>query len=149
MNIELLKQKVNKIFDSKTAITNKRQQVCDLLRQEVPHYDWVGFYFHNANEELLLHEFSGTPTEHTRIPFGKGICGQVALSNTNFVVQDVSQQDNYISCGLAVKSELVVPVFFEKKNIGQIDVDSHQKAPFSLEDEAFLEYVAKLCSLSS
>ena len=37
-------------------------------------------------EELKLGPYAGTPTDHTTIPFGKGICGQVAVSNQNFVV---------------------------------------------------------------
>ena len=71
----------------------------------------------------------------------KGICGQVALSNENFVVQDVMEQDNYISCGIEVKSEIVIPIFQEGKNIGQIDIDSHDRAPFTKEDEELLEFV--------
>ena len=58
-----------------------------------------------------LAEFAGEPTEHIIIPFGKGICGQVAVSNENFVVQNVEAQDNYISCGWKVKSEIVIPIF--------------------------------------
>jgi GAF domain-containing protein len=144
MNLEAIKQKVVHIIAQKSAVSEKRQAVCDLLRSEIAHYDWVGFYFHNDNEELILHEFSGTATEHTKIPFGKGICGQVALSDENFVVQDVSEQDNYISCGLEVKSELVVPIFKNGKNIGQIDIDSHQLAPFTKTDEQFLEFINTL-----
>ena len=83
------------------------------------------------------------PTEHTIIPFGKGICGQVAVSNQNFVVQDVSEQDNYISCGWKVKSEIVIPIFVNGANIGQIDIDSHTANTFSKDDEILLEYVCK------
>jgi len=144
MNIETIKQKLVNIVAKNNTISEKRQLICDLLRSEIKHYDWVGFYFHNDKEELILHEFSGTPTEHTKIPFGKGICGQVALSNENFLVQDVSEQDNYISCGLAVKSELVVPIFNNGENIGQIDIDSHQLAPFTNSDEQLLEFVNSL-----
>lgn len=92
-------------------------------------------------KELKLSEYVGKPTEHTHIPFGKGICGQVALSNKNFVVQDVQEQDNYISCGIDVKSEIVVPIFQHGKNIGQIDIDSHDLSPFSEEDERLLEVI--------
>jgi len=45
-------------------------------------------------QELKLSKFSGEPTEHIIIPFGKGICGQVAVTHKNFVVQDVTEQDN-------------------------------------------------------
>ncbi len=101
------------------------------LKQEIDHYHWVGFYFKNGDKaELRLAEFAGEPTEHTIIPFGKGICGQVAISNKNFVVPDVSAQDNYISCGFKVKSEIVIPIFVNGENVGQIDIDSHITNPF-------------------
>ena len=88
-------------------------------------------------------QFSGEPTEHTFIPFGKGICGQVAVSNKNFVVQDVSEQNNYISCGWKVKSEIVIPIFVNGKNIGQIDIDSHTISPFTKDDELLLEFICE------
>ncbi|WP_408024839.1 GAF domain-containing protein, partial [Tenacibaculum sediminilitoris] len=83
------------------------------------------------------------PTEHTIIPFGKGICGQVAVSNEKFVVQDVNEQDNYISCGWKVKSEIVIPIFVNGENIGQIDIDSHKVNPFTEDDESLLEYICE------
>ena len=77
------------------------------------------------------------------IPFGKGICGQVAESNANFVVPDVKAQDNYIACSIHVKAEIVVPLFKDGVNIGQIDIDSHTADPFNEEDERLLEWVNK------
>ena len=116
--------------------------VCTTIKDELPRYDWVGFYFHHANKkELHLKAFAGKPTDHTIIPFGKGICGQVAVSNKNFVVDDVGQQDNYIACSIDVKSEIVIPLFVENKNIGQIDIDSNTARAFSKKDEEFLTEV--------
>ena len=69
-----------------------------------------------------------------------------ALSNENFLVPDVSAQDNYIACNLDVRSELVVPLFLEGKNIGQIDVDSRTPNPFSKKDEKFLSNICNLIS---
>ena len=101
----------------------KLQGICDFLESEVSYYDWVGFYFKNGTKnELKLAQYTGEETEHTIIPFGKGICGQVAVSNENFVVQDVSEQENYISCGWKVKSEIVIPIFVNEKNIGHADL---------------------------
>ncbi len=118
------------------------QKICDLLRENIPYYDWVGFYFRNEEkEELKLGPYSGEPTGHIIIPFGKGICGQVAVSNKNFVVPDVHAQDNYIACSITVKSEIVVPLFVEGENIGQIDIDSNTPDPFTKKDERFLEFV--------
>ncbi len=42
-----------------------------------------------------------------------------------------------------MKSEIVVPIFKNDINIGQIDVDSHQRSPFTKEDEELLEYVCE------
>jgi len=140
---ETLKPKIKDITSSsELSIQEKLQQICDFLRQNVPHYHWVGFYFHKENDKILeLAQYSGTSTDHTTIPFGKGICGQVALSNKNFVVPDVKIQDNYIACSTSVKSEIVIPIFVNRKNIGQIDIDSEYINPFSEKDERFLEWI--------
>ena len=145
MDINLLKQNIENITNSNLAYDDKLQAICDFLKSTISYYDWVGFYFKNGDKnELKLAQFAGEPTEHTIIPFGKGICGQVAVSNKNFVVQDVSEQDNYISCGWKVKSEIVIPIFVDGENIGQIDIDSHTVNPFSKQDEELLEYVCEL-----
>ena len=144
MNVASLITKIDNIFNTKTGKNQILQEICDVLKASVPYYDWVGFYFRNGDkEELKLAEFAGEPTEHTIIPFGKGICGQVAVSNENFVVPDVSAQDNYISCGWKVKSEIVIPIFKNGENIGQIDIDSHSVDPFSKDDEILLETICK------
>ena len=144
MKTEILKIKIEQIILLKENLGFKFQQICDLLSSEVSYYDWVGFYFKNGDKkELKLAQFTGEETEHTIIPFGKGICGQVAVSNKNFVVQDVSKQENYISCGWKVKSEIVIPIFVNDENIGQIDIDSHTPNIFSSKDEELLEFVCK------
>jgi GAF domain-containing protein len=143
--LNALRPKVESILNNKNVEVNLRlQQICDLLQESVPYYDWVGFYFKNGNkEELKLGPYTGAPTDHTIIPFGKGICGQVALSNENFVVPDVKAQDNYIACSINVKAEIVVPLFVNGENIGQIDIDSNTSDPFTQEDERFLEFINK------
>tara|TARA_R110002074_G_scaffold62680_2_gene150572 strand:+ start:158713 stop:159174 length:462 start_codon:yes stop_codon:yes gene_type:complete len=143
MSFETLKPQITTIISSgNTSVNEKLTQVCEVLQNHIDYYNWVGFYFANEAERTLhLKAFAGEPTDHTVIPFGKGICGQVAESNANFVVPDVKAQDNYIACSITVKSEIVIPLFKSGKNIGQIDIDSHTIDPFSEEDERFLEWV--------
>lgn len=144
MNITQLKKSIKSIVTSNETVSEKLQNICNYLKQEVDYYHWVGFYFKNGDKnELKLAEFAGEPTEHIIIPFGKGICGQVAISNKNFIVPDVSAQENYISCGWKVKSEIVIPIFVKGENIGQIDIDSHNVNPFSKDDEILLEFVCE------
>ena len=143
MTFEALKPKVTEITSN--SILSKEEKllaICELLKNAIDYYNWVGFYFRNGEkEELILGPYVGAPTDHTVIPFGKGICGQVAVSNKNFVVPDVAAQDNYIACSFTVKSEIVVPLFVNGENIGQIDIDSHVLDPFTAADERFLEFV--------
>jgi L-methionine (R)-S-oxide reductase len=143
MTFEELKPKVTEITsNSNTPREEKLLKICELLCSSVDYYNWVGFYFANHETKTLhLGPYVGAETDHTIIPFGKGICGQVAVSNANFVVPDVAAQDNYIACSFTVKSEIVVPLFVNGENIGQIDIDSHVLNPFTEEDERFLEFV--------
>jgi len=143
MNFEFLKSKVTEIVsNTNDSLENRLYQICEILEAHVNHYDWVGFYFKNGDKnELKLGPYIGEPTDHVIIPFGKGICGQVAVSNENFVVPDVAAQDNYIACSITVKAEIVVPIFVNGLNIGQIDIDSKTPDPFTTEDERFLEFV--------
>jgi GAF domain-containing protein len=141
-------QQIEQLLNKESlSVVKGLKAVCELLQKNLEVYDWVGFYFSDFENQMLhLKAFTGTPSEHTSIPFGKGICGQVALSNKNFLVSDVTTQDNYIACSLDVRSELVVPLFLEGKNIGQIDVDSRTPDPFSKKDEKFLSNVCNLIS---
>jgi GAF domain-containing protein len=42
-----------------------------------------------------------------------------------------------------VKSEIVIPIFVNDENIGQIDIDSHTANVFSEKDEVLLEFICK------
>lgn len=114
-----------------------------LLKSEIDHYDWVGFYLLDApNNMLVLGPFTGKPTEHTHIPVGKGVCGQVAEKKQTMIVQDVTLQENYIACSLDVQSEIVVPILKNGVFVAEIDIDSHAYAPFSQKDNEFLTAIA-------
>lgn len=138
-----IKKRLSSILESPTQNTeDKLQKICQLLDQEISYFNWTGFYFKNGDkEELILGPYVGAETDHAIIPFGKGICGQVAVSNETFVVPDVHDQDNYLSCSIDTKAEIVVPIIKNGENIGQIDIDSHTLDPFTAEDREMLEWL--------
>jgi GAF domain-containing protein len=140
-----LKKRLSFILQSPEHDTNaKLLKICQLLDKEISYYNWTGFYFKNGDkDELILGPYVGAETDHTIIPFGKGICGQVAVSGETFVVPDVWTQDNYLSCSIDTKAEIVVPIFKNGENIGQIDIDSHSKDPFTKEDEELLNWLCE------
>jgi GAF domain-containing protein len=137
---------IKAILDGEANTNDKLLTICKILKGNIEYYDWVGFYLVNPSipNELFLGPYEGDPTEHIRIHYGDGICGQAAVLKETFLVQDVSEETNYLSCSPKVKSEIVVPIFSEGEIVGEIDIDSHSVSPFSNEDQVFLEEVAKL-----
>ncbi len=71
MIISGFQNKIFQIIDNSGSPEDKLQEICDLLRNEIDYYDWVGFYFKNDVKNVLeLAQFSGKPTEHITIPVG-------------------------------------------------------------------------------
>lgn len=134
------------ILDREVTLDEKLFAVCELLADEVPTFNWVGFYKADPDgkDELVLGPFVGARTDHQRIPFGKGICGQVAVSHETFVAQDVTEEENYISCSVDVKSEIVVPVLKGTEFVAQLDIDSHTKDSITKEQKETLEEICEL-----
>ena len=134
-------------FDTISGIELQKSLV-QWLDKEVSYYNWTGFYFMNdEKQQLEIGPYVGAYTDHTVIPYGRGICGQVAVSGKTFEVPDVHAQDNYLACSLATKSEIVVPIYKGENLIGQIDIDSHELDPFTQEDHDLLEAVANFVAL--
>jgi len=138
-----LLSEVDRLVSSGLARDEILLQLCRLLQNGVSYYDWVGFYLVEGEKLLVLGPFAGEPTEHVRIAFGTGICGQAAESKETFLIQDVSAETNYLSCSPKVNAEIVVPIFKDGNFVGELDIDSHQLAPFSDRDRDFLEEVCR------
>lgn len=135
-------RKIRKILSAKKGRNEILKSICVLLQNEVEHYNWVGFYFlDKARNELVLGPYAGAATDHTNIQIGRGICGQVAETKQTRIIQDVSKEDNYLSCSINVKSEIVIPIMKDGEFIAELDIDSHFHSPFSDDDREFLEKV--------
>jgi len=143
---KLLLESIEAIIASSPNTQARLLAISRLLKNNVAHYDWVGFYLTDPEKEreLVLGPYEGAHTDHTRIPFGRGICGQAAELEETFLIQDISKETNYLSCSINVKSEIVVPIFKDGKLAGELDIDSHELEPFTEEDSTFLEKVAEL-----
>jgi GAF domain-containing protein len=143
------------LFKVDSAVTSKsgreaREEVVKLLNREVPTYSWVGIYLLHGNE-LVLDAWSGPqPTTHTRISIGKGVCGWAAKTGRTEIVSDVSKDPRYLQCFANTRSEIVVPVVFQSKVVGEIDIDGDVLNAFSTLDKEFLEAIAskiaKVCT---
>jgi L-methionine (R)-S-oxide reductase len=112
-----------------------------ILAREVPTYHWVGIYLLVGNE-LVLGPFVGAPSPHARIPLGRGICGAAATEAKTIIVDDVNSDPRYLECSLETQSEIVVPIIHGGMVLGEIDIDSHERAAFGPTDRDLLEQVA-------
>ena len=146
--LDKLEHQIQQILERGISQNEKLFAICERLADEIVTFDWVGFYLvaDDAIDELVLGPFVGKPTSHKRIPFGKGICGHVALSHKTFVSQDVTAEDNYLVCSDNVKSEIVVPIMVGDKFVAQLDIDSNTKNSVTLEQTKALNKIGKMLS---
>jgi putative methionine-R-sulfoxide reductase with GAF domain len=143
-----LTQKTEDIMKDEMDNTGKLKAISKLLKDNVSHYDWVGFYAVDKERptELVLLSYEGEPTEHIRIPFNKGVCGRAARLKKTILVKDVTKRRYYLPCHPDVKSEIVLPIFKNKTLVGELDIDSYVRSPFNKYDKTFLTEIAKKVS---
>jgi L-methionine (R)-S-oxide reductase len=144
-DIAELTSQLNALAVSATSAKQLMEGITKLLHQKMLRYNWVGFYMlekEGKQDMLVLGPFRGTMTPHTRIPLNQGICGAAASTGKTIVIDDVSADSRYLACSLETKSEIVVPVFVEKKVVGELDIDSHFPAAFRSDDRTLCEHAA-------
>jgi GAF domain protein len=109
---------------------------------------WVGFYL-VSESELVLGPFQGD-IACTRIPYGRGVCGDAWAQGQTLVVPDVESYPGHIACSSLSRSEIVVPIYDRCGEIvGVLDIDSQVVGDFTEElDRPWLErYVGLLAPL--
>ena len=137
---------VDRVVNRESEADEVLRGVVELLHDRFEHYSWVGIYLVEG-DELVLGPWKGAQaTEHVRIPVGQGICGAAAASGRTEVVDDVASDDRYLACFPSTRSEIVVPIVYEGRIVGEIDIDSDAPAAFGEADRVYLERVAVLIS---
>jgi GAF domain-containing protein len=122
------------------------RRVVDILHDRFDDYSWIGIYFVEG-DELVLGPWRGPQaTEHVRIPVGQGVCGAAAASGETEIVDDVNADERYLSCFISTRSEIVVPIVYDRLVVAEIDIDSDRPAAFGEDDRAFIERVAAAIS---
>jgi putative methionine-R-sulfoxide reductase with GAF domain len=140
---------VDRILSRESEADQVLRQTVEVLHDRFDRYSWVGIYLVEG-DNLVLGPWKGSQaTEHVRIPIGQGICGAAAASGQTEVVDDVSADERYLACFPSTRSEIVVPIRYDGRVVGEIDVDSDRPAAFGPEDRVFLERIALLISAHS
>ncbi len=105
-------------------------------------YTGVYLYMLGSDGFLELEAFEGRPTEHRRIQVGTGLCGRAVAELRDIYAPDVTQAPQYLACSPETRSELVVLVRRGREILGQIDVDSDDRAGFGEQERAAVRRVA-------
>lgn len=136
-----LKAEIDSVVAGETSITARyATAACILAQAMAPRFFWTGFYVVDPlkEAELVVGPYQGT-LGCLRIPFGRGVCGHVAVTAEPIIVPDVHAFPGHIACDSASNSEIVVPVFdAEGKLAAVLDVDSTSLDAFDEVDQAGL-----------
>lgn len=140
---------VDRILENESEADQVLRQTVEVLHDRFDHYSWVGVYLVEG-DDLVLGPWKGPQaTEHVRIPVGQGVCGAAAASGETEIVDDVNADERYLACFPSTRSEIVVPISYEGRVVGEIDIDSDEPAAFGPDDRVFLERVASQISVHS
>lgn len=137
---------IERVLNRESEADEVLRRTVDVLHDGFDHYSWVGIYL-VEDGDLVLGPWKGPQaTDHVRIPIGQGICGAAAASGRTELVDDVASDERYLACFPSTRSEIVVPIPYQGRVVGEIDIDSDTPAAFGDDDRAFLERVALLIS---
>lgn len=138
-----LVQEAKELIEREESMDRVYQGIVELLDNNIPYYNWTGFYM-IENNQLVLGHYIGKPTDHTTIQIGQGICGQAAERKETFIVEDVTKESNYLACSFETASEIVVPIMKGDEVLGELDIDSDILGAFDEVDQWLLEEVAAM-----
>ncbi len=140
---ELLVQQITALAND----SDKLSFICNVtaaIYQSTERINWAGFYFYKQGM-LRLGPFQGK-VACTEIPLGKGVCGTAFEKKMLLNIIDVHRFAGHIACDPDSNSEIVVPLIYNGKRMGVLDIDSPEYRRFDSDDEETFEEIAKIVS---
>ena len=122
------------------------EHIAKRLHEKMTRYNWVGFYLVDPADAnyLMVGPFTGSFTPNVRFAVNVGLCGAAAITGQVVVVPDVSADPRYLPGSSLVKSEIVVPIFADKKLVAELDIESYFVDAFPFAERVFVESCAKV-----
>ncbi len=134
---ELLVSQAAALTEDERLVMPDLSNTAALLGESLTDINWAGYYLLRG-DVLILGPFWGRPA-CSRIPLGKGVCGTAAAEDRVQCVKDVHSFPGHIACDSRSRSEIVVPIHYEGKVIGVLDIDSPEPARFDESDVSGLQ----------
>jgi L-methionine (R)-S-oxide reductase len=142
---ELLRELQN-YAQTAATVESVMERMAKSLYEKMTRYNWTGFYLVDPADPgyLIVGPFAGSFTPKARIPLNSGLCGAAATSGQVVVVQDVSKDSRYLAGSSLVKSEIVVPIYMNKKLAAELDINSYFAETFTRSEQQFVEACANV-----
>ena len=142
LNYSLLSKQLDGLLSGEKDLIANLSNTSAFINQFLPEINWVGFYL-IKNNALKLGPFQGLPA-CVDIEIGKGVCGTAVQNNATQLVDDVNAFPGHIACDANSKSEIVIPLYYNKEVIGVLDIDAPIKARFTEKDKDGLEQLVQV-----
>jgi L-methionine (R)-S-oxide reductase len=122
------------------------EQMAKRLHEKMTRYNWTSFYLVDPADPgyLIVGPYAGSFTPNVRIPLNTRRCGAAATGGHVVVVQDVSKDPRYLAGSSLVKSEIVVPIYANKKLAAELDIESYFADTFTRAEQEFVEACANV-----
>ena len=142
---ELLKE-FQEFARSVPTVNALMERMAQRLHEKMTRYNWAGFYLVDPADSgyLIVGPFAGSFTPNARIPLNIGLCGAAATSGQVVIVQDVSTDPRYLAGSSLVKSEIVVPIYVNKRLAAELDIESYFSGTFTKTEQEFVEACANV-----
>jgi sigma-B regulation protein RsbU (phosphoserine phosphatase) len=131
---------LNTTLDLETLLS----RTSELVRAVIPYRIFAILLLNDRTHELRVRFQIGhtAHVERLRIPMGKGVVGQVALTRQPVLLNDVASTEQYIEVNPGVRSELAVPLIVKNRLIGVMDIESEEEGYFRAEHLRLLTLTA-------
>jgi sigma-B regulation protein RsbU (phosphoserine phosphatase) len=119
-------------------------RTADLVRAVIDYKIFAILLLNERTNDLRMRfQIGHTPEiERIKIRMGQGVVGRAAEHRTSILLEDVRNEENYISANPDVRSELAVPLIVKNRVIGVIDLQAEQVGYFQPDDLRLLELTA-------
>lgn len=128
---------LNEIARELTSILNLDEllkRIAELLRRLID-YQMFSILLLDATDTKLQHRFSQRFEQRMHlkhdIPLGRGIVGFAAQAKEAVLVPNVAKDPRYIAVNPETRSELAVPLIYQEKVIGVLDLEHTRRGYFT------------------
>ena len=132
---------VNTTLDLDTTL----RRVAELVRRVIDYEIFAILLLNERTQELRMRFQIGYPreiAERIRVKVGEGVTGRAAQLRQTVLVNDVTQEQGYISAIPHVHSELAIPLIIKNRVTGVINIEAREPNYFTDEHKRLLTLIA-------